>query len=78
MSKWLNVAFAVRALLLDTTYLTLTVRLTEPGSPTSVRLRQLLTELISPFMFAPVAFVRERLSALNAPKNAAVSGVFSL
>ena len=66
MSKWLNVAFAARASLLVTTFLTLTVRPTELGSPISVRLRQSLTVLISPFTFAPVAFVQERSSALNA------------
>ena len=39
VSKWLSAVFAVRALLSDTTCLTPTVRPTEPGSPTSVRLR---------------------------------------
>ena len=41
VSKWLNVAFAVRALLLDTTYPTPTVRQTELGSPTFARLKLL-------------------------------------
>ena len=63
MSKWLNAVSAVRALLSDTTFLTLTVRPTEPGSLTFVRLRQLLTEQTNPFTFAPVAFVQERLRA---------------
>jgi hypothetical protein len=39
VSKWLSAVSAVRALFLDTTYLTPTARPTEPGSPTSVRLR---------------------------------------
>ena len=69
MSKWLSVAFAVRALPLDITFPTLTVRPTEPGSPISVRLRQLLTVLTVPFTFTPVAFVPERLSALKGQKG---------
>ena len=78
MLKWLNVAFAARALLSDTTCLTLTARQTEPGSPTSARLRQLLTVPISPFTFALVAFVQERSSALNcAEKLRRVGGAFS-
>jgi hypothetical protein len=40
VSKWLSVAFAARVLLSDTTYPTPTVRQTEPGSLTFVRLRQ--------------------------------------
>ena len=63
MSKWLSAVSAVRALLSDITFLTPTVRPTEPGSPTSVRLRLLLTELTLLFPFAPVAFVLERSSA---------------
>ena len=71
MSKWLSVAFAVRALPSDITFPTLTVRPTEPGSPISVRLKQSLTVLIVPFTFVPVAFVQERLSALKGQKNSA-------
>ncbi len=41
VSKWLNVAFAVRALFSDITFPTPTVRPTELGSPTSARLRLL-------------------------------------
>ena len=37
VSKWLNAAFAARVLLSDITFLTPTVKQTEPGSPTSVR-----------------------------------------
>ncbi len=69
VQKWLSVAFAVRALLSDTTCLTLTVRQTEPGSPTSARLKRLLTVAILLFRFAPVAFVPERSSAHKVPKN---------
>jgi hypothetical protein len=65
VSKWLNAAFAARVLLSDITFLTPTVKQTELGSLTFVRLRQLLTELILQFPFAPVAFVQARLSALN-------------
>ena len=78
MLKWLNVAFAARALLSDTMFPTLTARQTEPGSPTSARLRQLLTVPISPFTFALVAFVQERSSALNgAEKLRRRGGAFS-
>ncbi len=41
VEKWLSVAFAVRALPSDITFPTLTVKQTEPGSLTSVRLRLL-------------------------------------
>jgi len=68
VSTWLSVAFAVRALPLDITFPTQTVRPTEPGSPTSARLRQLLTALTAPFTFAPVAFVPERLSVHKGKK----------
>jgi hypothetical protein len=62
VSKWLSAVFAVRALPLDTTFLTLTVRPTELGSLTFVRLRPLLTEHTRQFVFAPVAFAPERSS----------------
>ena len=65
MSKWLSAVSAVRALFLDTTYLTPTARPTEPGSLTFVELRLLLTEPTLLFMCAPVAFVPERSSALK-------------
>ncbi len=78
MSKWLNAAFAVRALLSDIMFPTLTVRPTEPGSPTFARLRQLLTVLTVPFMFALVAFVQERSSAPKGQKSSAASGAFCL
>ncbi len=39
VSKWLNAVSAARVLLSDTMCLTPTVRQTELGSPTSVRLR---------------------------------------
>ena len=63
--------YAVRALPLDTTFLTLTVRQTELGSLTFVRLRLLLTEQTRPFRFALVAFAPVRLSALNYKKTSA-------
>jgi len=69
--KWLSVVYAVRALPLDTTFLTLTVRQTELGSLTFVRLRLLLTEQTRPFRFALVAFAPVRLSALNYKKTSA-------
>jgi hypothetical protein len=69
VSKWLSAVSAVRALLSDITFPTLTVKPTEPGSLTSVRLRQLLTEPIRPFPFALVAFVPVRLSALKVLKD---------
>ena len=71
MLKWLSVVYAVRALPLDTTFLTLTVRQTELGSLTFVRLRLLLTEQTRPFRFALVAFAPVRLSALNYKKTSA-------
>ena len=71
MSKWLSVAYAVRALFSDITFPTLTVRPTELGSPTSVRLRLLLTDLIRLFPFAPVAFAPVRLSVLKLKKTSA-------
>jgi len=39
VSKWLSAVSAARALPLDITFLTLTARPTEPGSPTFVGLR---------------------------------------
>ena len=69
VEKWLSAAFAVRALHSDTTFLTLTVRQTEPGSLTSVRLKRLLTVLTLLLRFAPVAFVPERSSAHKVPKK---------
>jgi hypothetical protein len=69
VSKWLSAVSAVRALPLDITFPTLTVKPTEPGSLTSVRLRQLLTEPIRLFPFALVAFVPVRLSALKVLKD---------
>ena len=62
VSKWLSAVSAARALPLDITFLTLTARPTEPGSPTFVGLRQLLTAATLPFTFALVAFVPVRLS----------------
>jgi len=69
--KWLSVVYAVRALFSDITFRTLTVRPTELGSLTFVRLRLLLTEQIRPFRFALVAFAPVRLSALNYKKTSA-------
>ena len=63
--------YAVRALFSDITFLTLTVRQTELGSLTFVRLRLLLTEQTRPFRFALVAFAPVRLSALNYKKTSA-------
>ena len=74
VSKWLSAVSAVRALPSDTTCLTPTARPTEPGSPISVRLRLLLTELILLFPFAPVAFVPERSSALKGLKKLCLNG----
>ena len=71
MLKWLSVVYAVRALFSDITFLTLTVRQTELGSLTFVRLRLLLTEQTRPFRFALVAFAPVRLSALNYKKTSA-------
>ena len=71
MLKWLSVVYAVRALFSDITFRTLTVRPTELGSLTFVRLRLLLTEQIRPFRFALVAFAPVRLSALNYKKTSA-------
>jgi len=39
VSKWLSAVSAARALPLDITFLTLTARPTEPGSPTFVELK---------------------------------------
>ena len=74
MSKWLSAVSAVRALFSDTTYLTPTVRPTEPGSLISARLRLSLTEPTLPFPFAPVAFVPERSSALKGLKKLCLNG----
>ena len=63
--------YAVRALFSDITFRTLTVRPTELGSLTFVRLRLLLTEQTRPFRFALVAFAPVRLSALNYKKTSA-------
>ena len=71
MLKWLSVVYAVRALFSDITFRTLTVRQTELGSLTFVRLRLLLTEQTRPFRFALVAFAPVRLSALNYKKTSA-------
>ena len=71
MLKWLSVVYAVRALFSDITFLNLTVRQTELGSLTFVRLRLLLTEQTRPFRFALVAFAPVRLSALNYKKTSA-------
>ena len=71
MLKWLSVVYAARALFSDITFRTLTVRQTELGSLTFVRLRLLLTEQTRPFRFALVAFAPVRLSALNYKKTSA-------
>ena len=76
VSKWLSAVSAVRALPSDTMCLTLTVRPTEPGSPTFVELKLKLTALTLPFMFAPVAFAQERLSAFKVSKTLLKGRVF--
>ncbi len=76
VSKWLSAVSAVRALPSDTMCLTLTVRPTEPGSPTFVELKLKLTALTLPFMFAPVAFAQERLSVSKVSKTLLKGRVF--
>ena len=75
VSKWLSAVSAARAFLSDTTCLTPTARQTEPGKLTSARLRLWLTAQTLLFTSAPVAFVRERSSALKI-KNSALRQSF--
>ena len=74
--EWQNVIFAERALSLDRTSLTPTVRPTECGSPTFARLEPLLTELIPPCTYAPDACALARLPAFESKYEKAGSPAF--
>ena len=58
--KWQNVKFAVRAWCLELKSAILTEEATEPGSPTSEKLRPWWVAHRRPLVFAPDAFVLTR------------------